>query len=65
MTVSWQVTGVRRDAWAEANRIQVEVDKNADEQGKYLHPEVYNRPVEQAIDYESLRPILEKRAERK
>ncbi len=27
LRVSWQVTGVRKDAWAEANRIQVEVDK--------------------------------------
>ena len=40
MTVSWQVTGIRHDPWAEANRIQVEEDKTADEQGKYLHPEV-------------------------
>ncbi|MEN8164983.1 MAG: hypothetical protein ABFS37_12700, partial [Acidobacteriota bacterium] len=40
MTVSWQVTGIRHDPWAEANRIQVEQDKPADERGKYLHPEV-------------------------
>ena len=40
MTVSWQVTGIRHDRWAESNRIQVEEDKPADEQGKYLHPEV-------------------------
>ena len=25
--VSWQVTGIRHDKFAEANRIQVEVDK--------------------------------------
>ncbi len=40
MTVSWQVTGIRHDRWADSNRIQVEEDKPADEQGKYLHPEV-------------------------
>ena len=39
MKVSWQVTGIRHDRWAESNRIQVEEDKPADEQGKYLHPE--------------------------
>jgi hypothetical protein len=27
MKVSWQVTGIRRDPWANANRIQVEEDK--------------------------------------
>ncbi len=40
MTVSWQVTGIRQDRWADSNRIQVEENKPSDEQGKYLHPEV-------------------------
>jgi hypothetical protein len=31
--VCWQVTGVRRDAWAEAHRIPVEEDKPAAEKG--------------------------------
>lgn len=39
MTVSWQVTGIRQDPWAEVNRIQVEEDKPSDERGRYLHPE--------------------------
>jgi hypothetical protein len=37
MKVSWQVTGIRQDAWANANRIQVEVDKN-EKRGMYIHP---------------------------
>jgi hypothetical protein len=48
--VSWQVTGIRKDPWAERNRIQVEVDKAPDEQGLYIHPEVYDQPAELAID---------------
>jgi hypothetical protein len=48
--VSWQVTGIRKDPWAEHNRIQVEVDKSAEEQGFYLNPEVYNQPAELGID---------------
>ncbi|HPW56528.1 MAG TPA: hypothetical protein PLP31_12425, partial [Thermoanaerobaculaceae bacterium] len=48
--VSWQVTGIRKDPWAEHNRIQVEVDKPAEEHGLYLHPEVYDQPTELAID---------------
>lgn len=41
LKVSWQVTGVRQDAWAEANRIPVEEHKVGFEAGHYLHPEVY------------------------
>jgi hypothetical protein len=44
ITVSWQVTGTRRDPWAVANRIQVETDKTADERGLYLHPEARHQP---------------------
>ena len=29
--VSWQITGVRKDKWAEENRVKVEVDKNSNE----------------------------------
>ena len=39
--VSWQVTGIRQDAWANANRIPVEADKSAHDQGRYLHPDLY------------------------
>jgi trimeric autotransporter adhesin len=49
--VSWQVTGIRHDAYADAHRIQVEVEKPAQEQGRYLHPELFGAPVEQAIGY--------------
>ncbi len=47
--VSWQVTGIRRDAWAEKNRIPTEVQKPADERGTYLHPEVFNQPRERGL----------------
>jgi hypothetical protein len=39
--VSWQVTGIRHDAYANAHRIAVTEDKPATEQGTYLHPDVY------------------------
>jgi hypothetical protein len=39
--VSWQVTGIRQDAYANAHRIPVEVDKPQQEQGHYLHPELF------------------------
>jgi hypothetical protein len=41
--VCWQVTGVRKDAWAEANRLPVEETKPKGERGRYLHPELYGK----------------------
>jgi subtilisin-like proprotein convertase family protein len=51
LEVSWQVTGVRQDPFAEKNRIRVEVPKPESERGKYLHPEAYGKPVEAGIGY--------------
>ncbi|RKX18888.1 MAG: hypothetical protein DRP51_08375, partial [Candidatus Zixiibacteriota bacterium] len=50
--VSWQVTGIRKDAYAEANRIQVEVEKPAREKGLYLHPEAFMLGPEMQIHYQ-------------
>jgi hypothetical protein len=47
--VSWQVTGIRQDAWANAHRIQVEVDKAQRDQGHYLHPELFGLEGEPSI----------------
>jgi hypothetical protein len=50
MKVSWQVTGIRRDAWANAHRIQVEEEKPVAERGYYLHPELFGAPREKGIE---------------
>jgi hypothetical protein len=60
--VSWQVTGIRHDAFAEKHRIPVEEDKGPAEQGTYLHPEEHGRPRDQGLDYKrgpraDLRPM--------
>jgi hypothetical protein len=47
--VSWQVTGVRHDAWANAHRIPVEQMKTGRESGLYLHPELFGAPPEKSI----------------
>jgi len=39
--VSWMVTGIRHDAWANAHRIPTEEEKPADKKGQYMHPELY------------------------
>jgi hypothetical protein len=47
--VSWQVTGIRQDAWANAHRIPVEVEKAQADRGLYLHPELFGAPSEKSI----------------
>ncbi|MDO7849895.1 hypothetical protein Q5H92_26280 [Hymenobacter sp. M29] len=48
-TVSWQVTAVRHDAFANAHRSPVEVAKEPQNQGRYLAPEAFGQPAEQGI----------------
>jgi hypothetical protein len=47
--VSWQVTGIRQDAWANAHRIPTEEVKPANEQGHYLHPELFGAGPDRAV----------------
>src|SRR5215472_15360543 len=49
--VSWQVTGTRQDAWANAHRIPVEQEKSAQERGYYIAPELFGQPAEKQILY--------------
>jgi hypothetical protein len=56
LEVSWQVTGIRHDPYAEAHRIPVEEDKPADELGTYRQPELYGQPEELGVDYDLLPP---------
>ncbi len=50
MKVSWQVTGIRKDPWANAHRVQVEEDKPDKERGYYIHPDLYGQPAENQIN---------------
>jgi hypothetical protein len=49
--VSWQVTGVRQDAYAKANPLVVEQEKDARLRGFYMHPELYGAPAEKQIEW--------------
>jgi collagen type VII alpha len=49
--VSWQVTGVRQDPYADENRVVPEVEKAAEEKGKYLYPKAYGLPASMGINY--------------
>lgn len=52
--VSWQVTGIRHDAYARKNRIQTEEDKNPEDRGSYLHPEAFDKPKTLKEGYQEL-----------
>jgi hypothetical protein len=55
MKVSWQVTGIRQDAWEKAHPMTVEVAKPAREQGYYLNPELLARPRKEAWSKQGIR----------
>jgi hypothetical protein len=48
--VYWQLTGIRKDAWADAHRIPVEEEKPTAERGLYLHPTEHGQPAAKGID---------------
>jgi hypothetical protein len=56
--VSWQVTGIRQDAWANAHRIPTEEKKPESERGRYLHPAVHGQPEEKGIEL-ARRPVID------
>ena len=53
MEVSWQVTGIRHDAYANAHRIVVEEQKPEQEKGHYLYPALFAHPANEAVQVES------------
>ena len=65
--VSWQVTGIRNDAFARKSRIPVEEDKVETERGYYLHPEAFGQPEEKSVnrarDSERMKQLREGRLE--
>ena len=64
--VSWQVTGVRQDAFAKAHPLVVEQEKEAQLRGYYIHPELYGAPEEKQIEWarhpQMMKKIQETRA---
>jgi hypothetical protein len=62
--VSWQVTGIRQDAWANAHRIPNEVEKPEKEKGRYLHPELFGKSNEARIAPQGITAFKEKKKAR-
>ncbi len=60
--VSWQITGVRHDKFAEKHRVIPEMDKEPENKGYYLHAEELGKPAAKSIDN---RQKLQKEGEEK
>ena len=58
MKVSWQVTGVRQDAYAKAHPLQVEQAKPVAERGHYLHPAAFGLPASSGIGDDGRRRVV-------
>jgi len=58
--VSWQVTGIRQDAYANAHRIPVEQDKPEKERGHYLYPDLFGHADDDSV-FAARHPDLYKR----
>ena len=61
--VCWQVSGVRRDAWANANPLVLEEQKAADVQGLFLCPDAFGEPPEKSLG-QAFEPALVRRIRR-
>jgi len=48
--VCWQVTGIRKDAFAKSRSTEIEVFKDTDERGLYQNPEIYGYGIENSIN---------------
>jgi hypothetical protein len=49
--VSWQVTGIRQDAWANAHRTEADLEKPDGHRGKYLTPADHDQSAAAGIYY--------------
>ena len=58
--VSWQVTGIRHDAYANKHRIAVEEQKAEKERGLYLHPDAFNQPPDPGVQVVRNAPQIER-----
>lgn len=54
--VSWMVTGVRKDKFAEAHRVVPVVEKEKENKGRYVHAAEWGQPEDKEINYEINHP---------
>lgn len=65
LKVSWTVTGIRQDAYANAKRIPIEEDKPEEERGFYLHPLEHGQVEEKGVDWARQSELMRERKQRR
>ena len=55
--VSWQVTGVRRDAYARSNPMHAEVEKTEAQRGLYVHPRAFGLDDSMSIERDRVQAV--------
>jgi hypothetical protein len=55
--VSWQVTGIRHDTWAQAHRTPVEQEKSSAERGRYMYPEGFGHSEQDSVSGVTASPV--------
>lgn len=60
LKVSWQVTGVRKDKWAEQNRVVPVVEKPAEERGTFLAPAAWGLSEERGLTWKDRQQMNER-----
>jgi hypothetical protein len=63
--VSWQVTGVRQDAYTKAHPLVVEAENEAGLRGFYIHPELYGAPEDKQIEWARHRQTVKRMQDRR
>ena len=61
MEVSWQVTGIRNDSYAQDNRIEPEVEKEADMKGKLLYNPHRKTPLKMERHWERHQQLMKEK----
>ena len=55
MKVSWQVTGIRKDPWANAHRdCRLNKTSHDKERGRYMHPDLYGQPADKGTSSKAI-----------
>jgi hypothetical protein len=65
MKVSWQVTGIRKDSWAQAHPLTVDEEKPENERGYYHNPELYDQPRENSTFWKGNSELIRRLEERR
>ncbi|MCV2489934.1 hypothetical protein OF117_11220 [Geodermatophilus sp. YIM 151500] len=61
--VSWQVTGVRNDAFMQRNPLAAEEQKSPEDRGTYLAPEAFGQPASRGVEYALIQQLEARLAE--